>query len=498
MMRMDEKMDGMMTLKIKEKGHIIVLILLIIGGFCLRFYHLDYNSLWYDESFTFFAASHSLSGIWDIASNNAGDLASVVLAGEFNPPLFYSIEHCMLVFGESEFVLRFIPLLFGVLTIPVFYYIGKEFANKDVGIVMAALLTVSPFHVFYSQEARAYTTMLFFFSLAFFFFLLTLRTNSMQSWILWGFFSALTLWTHYYTLIPLALLGFYAFFWGLSQGRDTVKQLYLYALALCTFILVCLPLVPLLMNAHPARTAIPPTLGVKGLLVAKQIVFSLSEYQLFLEGLFCVLFVIGIIFIGKNDKAKALLLVGLLGIPVLISIYLAETVPMDIRYLFYLLPFFFLGISLSFVYLAELCKFRNAFIILVVIFFLIQAPFLAVYYNTYFTTYSKEDWRGIAHAIEQTSTRGDIIFVIPYYTKLPLDIYYNNGSYGTYEFGVRNESEILPLLAGLKTNQAHFVVTSHINAVDPDGSTLQWLHNNTHRTGTARSIELYSLNVSAG
>ena len=46
----------------------------------------------------------------------------------------------MLVFGQSEFILRFIPALLGVLTIPVFYYIGKEFADEDVGIIMAALL----------------------------------------------------------------------------------------------------------------------------------------------------------------------------------------------------------------------------------------------------------------------------------------------------------------------------------------------------------------------
>ena len=173
---------------------------------------------------------------------------------------------------------------------------------------------------------------------------------------------------------------------------------------------------------------------------------------------------------------------------------------MDERYLFYLIPFFFLGISLSFNPLAGLFKGkirgRNVIIILIVIFFLIQMPFLALYYNGYFTKYSKEDWRGIAHSIEEHSAEGDYIIVIPSYTQSPLDIYYNNKSDGTYEFGVQNESEILPLLLRLNNNQAYFIVTRHINAVDPDGSTIQWVNNNTQRIGTTRDIELFSLNLS--
>ena len=60
-----------------------------------------------------------------------------------------------------------------------------------------------------------------------------------------------------------------------------------------------------------------------------------------------------------------------------------------------------------------------------------------------------------------------IFLSVPYYTQLPLDIYYSNRSYGTYEFGVRNESEIQPILLGLKNNQAYFVVTWHIKQLIP-------------------------------
>ena len=169
---------------------------------------------------------------------------------------------------------------------------------------------------------------------------------------------------------------------------------------------------------------------------------------------------------------------------------------MDVRYLIYLLPFFFIGISLSLKPLTGLYKCKNCTLIYIVIFFLIQAPFLALYYNTYFTKYSKEDWRGISNIIEKTSLEGDYIIVIRNNIRLPLDIYYNNRSDGTYEFGVQNESDIEPILRSLRDKQGFFIVTEYINSSDPDGSTTQWLHNNTQRIGSTKGIELHLLNAS--
>jgi 4-amino-4-deoxy-L-arabinose transferase-like glycosyltransferase len=254
--------------------------------------------------------------------------------------------------------------------------------------------------------------------------------------------------------------------------------------------------VPLTIDLYLQRTSTPPLWGIKGSEVFFHIFSALSEYHRSTTALFIILFVIGIFFTWKNDRAKALLIGGLLTIPVLISFFLADRMPMDERYLFYLFPFFFLGISLSFKPIAKFFQDKNVIIILIVIFFLLQTPFLTSFYNTYFTKYSKEDWRGIAQSIEENSAEGDYIIVIPYYTQLPLDIYYSNKSDGTYEFGVQDESEIKPLLLKLKNNQAYFVVTQHIKKADPDGSTIQWVNNNTQRIGMSEEIELYRLNSS--
>jgi 4-amino-4-deoxy-L-arabinose transferase-like glycosyltransferase len=46
----------------------------------------------------------------------------------------------MLPFGQNEFIVRAVPALLGILTIPTFYLIGKEFRDKNVGIISATLL----------------------------------------------------------------------------------------------------------------------------------------------------------------------------------------------------------------------------------------------------------------------------------------------------------------------------------------------------------------------
>ena len=44
----------------------------------------------------------------------------------------------MLMLGNNEVILRFVPALLGVLTIPLIYFAGKEFMDRNVGIIAAA------------------------------------------------------------------------------------------------------------------------------------------------------------------------------------------------------------------------------------------------------------------------------------------------------------------------------------------------------------------------
>ena len=178
-----------------------ILLSLTLVGAILRFYNLGYNSLWLDEASTLTIAVKSIPDIWQATTG-----------GEFNPPLFYWTEHVMLVFGNSEVVLRVVPALLGVLTIPLIYLVGKEFMDRNTGIIAAAAFAFSPFLIFYSQEARAYSMMLFFVTASMVFYFRALKSNGLSDWALFGILSALAFWSHFYALVIIGALFLYALY----------------------------------------------------------------------------------------------------------------------------------------------------------------------------------------------------------------------------------------------------------------------------------------------
>ena len=59
--------------------------------------------------------------------------------------------------GTARARLRLPSAVFGVLTIPLVYALGRTIRDHRLGIVAALLFAISPFQVWYSQEARGYS-----------------------------------------------------------------------------------------------------------------------------------------------------------------------------------------------------------------------------------------------------------------------------------------------------------------------------------------------------
>ncbi len=230
-----------------------ILIFLTVVGLILRFYHLSFNSLWLDEATTLDWSKPGFFEIWDISRNL-----------DFHPPLFHWIEHLMLVFGQSEFVLRAVPALLGILTIPVFYLTGKEFYDRNVGIISAALLTVSYFGIYYSQEAYSYSLVLFAFSLVILFYLYALRTDIITWWVIFGVTSAIAFWTHYYVFVGLGVIYLHAIITRASDLKKDIRQVKNLLIACCTTLILSLPLLFIVGERFFRLTGSPPTYGVLG------------------------------------------------------------------------------------------------------------------------------------------------------------------------------------------------------------------------------------------
>lgn len=117
-----------------------------------------------------------------------------------NPVLIYSLVPSIATFGLNEFGVRFTTALFGTLSIPViFFLISSLIENRRVAFLAAALLTVSPWHIYYSRFASESLVGLFFLMLGVWFFL------KIQYSRIWIFLSSLALALSIYSYHSLRL-----------------------------------------------------------------------------------------------------------------------------------------------------------------------------------------------------------------------------------------------------------------------------------------------------
>ena len=460
-----------------ESVHGKILIVLTVLGLILRLYHISEISLWLDEALTNYYAHLSFLDIVKI------------MVTENNPPLFYWIEHILVIFGNSEFILRFVPAIIGTMTIPVFYFLGREFYNRDVGIIAATLLTVSTFHIYYSQEARSFTLLLCIFSVALYFYLKALRTNSLNSWLIFGFFSALACWTHYYAFVMVVPLYLFVLISRVIIGKDEFPRLKPAVLATILFVILSSPMLIGTIYAGSRKTALSETWGLQGINLIIDIMrvsFGSFEIVVFISGM---LFLLGLIQIFRTDIDKFTFFVIAIAIPMCISYALSYGMPIVSRYLICLLPFFFIGISCAFIAFQHLTKNVNFLPIVVLILIITSIPSLQLYYSS--NSKNGENWKNASLNVRNLTEQGDVIVFIPGFYSIPLNYYYNNQSEKTYEFMANNRSELDTIISANKRKTVFLVV------VNPDFFTssresIGWIKEHSILKYQESAISIYS------
>ncbi|HEX8231118.1 MAG TPA: glycosyltransferase family 39 protein, partial [Chloroflexia bacterium] len=122
----------------------LVWAMALLGGL-LRFYGYDRLSLWLDEGFTVMFARMP----WDQVLGLRG-------AYDPHPPLYYALVKLATILAPEVSAGRLLSVIAGTLTIPLVYVLGRKLFNPWAGLVASAVVSLSPLHVWYSQEARQY------------------------------------------------------------------------------------------------------------------------------------------------------------------------------------------------------------------------------------------------------------------------------------------------------------------------------------------------------
>lgn len=408
------------------------LIPVTLLGAVLRLFRLGTQSLWLDESLSVVFASLPLR-----------TSIEAILTDGVHPPLYYLVLRPFLYMGQSESTARLPSALFGILTIPLVYEVGRLCFDQEVGLVSAIFLSLSPFHIWFSQDARMYAMAAFLSSASVYFFLRLhgeeggLWRNTPHAprpaaqacnWRWWMAFvvcTALGYYTHYFTFfITLA-----EFIYLLITFRNHFKLFRKWTLAQAV---AFLPLIPWLVAiftremssfgigwvSRPEWPDLFKTLwnlsvGYTGTLTFTVITSLLPFFLALLCG------------VWSRDSSSTVLYPRLFlhlwfWLPMIVTFLLSLRRPIYIDRLFIMtLPAYLILLAWGTLGLRALWARWALGASLVTV---MAIGLSRVYFDTRF--YTKEDWRGAARCVQSYSQPCDVIVLRSFQDLIPFDYYY--------------------------------------------------------------------------
>jgi len=383
---------------------------LILLAFALRVCCLDFQSLWRDEVDTVIFAQRGIPAL----------VANFVRTGENGPLYFLALHHWISLTGISEFSLRFFSVAFGVLTVPLVYLFGRRLLDGSVGLLAAFLVALSPYHVWYSQEARMYSLVAFLALLSLHLFHLALQRDQWLLWVGYVVVTSLALYIHLFTALMILVEG--VWFGLLWRGYRDAARNALIALACLT-----LPYVPIAVrHIIPALVSPPPIViyypyGLTEMMRILLTAFSLGLRPITGLGpivLFASLFLAGLFYRGEGTRKWRALLpswrIALLCIYVFLPILATYLVSLrrptfTDRYLIFILPGYYLLLASGLLVVKRRSAIVFALCISLVTFYALRAVWMQDH------TRIKADFRAAAQHFAAHAQPDDlIIFLMPY------------------------------------------------------------------------------------
>jgi mannosyltransferase len=176
-------------LKAHPKTDIAFLAAAVISFVTVTLFNVTNAAIWFDEAFSSYLIQFNF---WDIAKYTADDV---------HPPLYYwLLKMWTWVFGNGEFGLRTMSILFAVATIVLTFFLVRKLFGRKAALVSLLFLALSPMLVRYADEARMYTMSAFLVVSATYALVKATELKQRRWWVFYGVLVALGMWTHYFTI----------------------------------------------------------------------------------------------------------------------------------------------------------------------------------------------------------------------------------------------------------------------------------------------------------
>ncbi|HTP11176.1 MAG TPA: glycosyltransferase family 39 protein [Anaerolineae bacterium] len=191
-----------------------LLLFIILLAFALRVFHLDTQSIWYDEGLSIqLAQQDPAQAIALSATTDHPPLHTLLLGG------------WMRVAGASDFVVRYLSVFCGILVVVLTYVLGKRY-DERTGLIAAGLMALAPLAIYYSQETRGYmllTALILTSILA----VLRLLNDDRRKrvWFTYIAAMALALYTHYFAAFAWAAINVgWGIVWFMTSDHTKTGQ----------------------------------------------------------------------------------------------------------------------------------------------------------------------------------------------------------------------------------------------------------------------------------
>ena len=407
------------------------LILITAVAALVRFYHLGAESLWLDEATSLF-----------LARMDPREMVGWT-AADIHPPLYYSLLHYWLAFGTSEGALRALSALAGTLTVPLVYGVGRLLFDRATGWVAALLLALSPFHLWYSQEARMYALVGLLTTCSVYCMLELLRGRGWPAWVGYVLSASLSLYTHYYALFIVLFQNLFMVCLCLASPRRR-RTLGKWIAAGLAVALCFAPWLPVLVRqvSQGGGGWVSRSIGVPSIevLVHTAITYTVGMTRewyppLARRGaylLFGACGALALLAVRKREPSHSrlagvqaiLFVVAWLVVPLGTAWALSQWKPMyAVRYLIPFLPAYLLLVARG----AMAVRWSLVRGGLVTVLVLAQAA--GVFLNV--REVQNPDWRGVTAHIVERAEPGDVVMFSPGWNVKPFD-YYSQGAVEVY------------------------------------------------------------------
>jgi uncharacterized membrane protein len=425
-----------------DRSQRILLIALsgtLLAAFALRLENLGVQSLWYDETVSAYLATQSLGSL---IAHTARDI---------HPPLYYIWLHFWQgLVGSNEFSLAFLSLFWGLVLIASTATFARWLGGNHIGLVTAALVALSPFNVWYSQEVRMYTlgTTFGVWSLMALWRMLTGQRMKKRWMGLWLFSAVMGLYTLYYFAFLLLWEAIFVA-WSLWRHKATIERWRRWLILALMSLLFWAPWIPIAFRqatnppVPPWRDGTPISTILQESLSALVLGQSVDYRQMWLLIVpLMVVMGLGLRLRWQQEEAlgqdqafrkQLLLLSGALLLPLLILILSSYTSsPLyHVRYLFTYSPVFYILLAMAFVSWARQAnKWAGlpgaivAGVILITPLLILSAESLQRFW--YDTAYAADDLRGGVKQIEALWRSEDVVLMNAGYTYTALNYYFDD------------------------------------------------------------------------